>query len=92
MESPIVGSPSRLDDRFSDSPISDIVVIPGPPYPAKNSVSETQSRESLCSVSSATKNSSHDVVFDNTDNPVVKLTQSTQHRDVIKEKLTKVHT
>ena len=79
MESPIVDNPGRLDDRFSDSPISDIVVIPGPPYPAKDSVSETQSRESLCSVSSATKNSSHDVVFDNTDNPVVKLTQSTQH-------------
>ena len=79
MESLIVNSHTRLDDTFSDSPISDIVVIPGPPYPAKNSVSETQSREFLCPVSSATKNSSHDVVFDNRDNPVGKLNQSTQH-------------
>ena len=56
-----------------------MVVIPGPPYSAKNCVSETQSRESLCPVSSATKNSNHDVVFYKRDNPVAKLTQSTQH-------------
>lgn len=65
-ESPIVNSHNRLDDSFSDSPISDIVVIPGHPYPTKNIVSETQSRESLCPLSSATKNSNHNVTFDNT--------------------------
>ena len=79
VESPIVNSHSPLDDSFSDSPISDIVVIPGPPYPAKNSVSETQSRESLCPVSSTKKNGNHDVVSDSRDNPVAKLTQSTPH-------------
>ena len=48
MESPIVNSPSRLfDESFSDSDVPDIVVIPGPPFPAKHSVSEMQSRESL---------------------------------------------
>ena len=81
MESPIINSHNCHDDSFSDSPISDIMVIPGPLYPAKNSVSETQSTESLCPLTytSATKNGNHDVAFEDSDNTVTKLNQSTQH-------------
>ena len=71
MESSIFNSHGRLDDSFSESLVSDIVVISGPPYPAKIAYLK-QYEEYLCPVSSATKNSNHIVVFDNRDNPVTK--------------------
>ena len=64
-QTPIVNNNIRSDVSSSDSPIADILVIPGPTYPVSNSESQEQFSNYVGTNSSVTENGTYDVIFDN---------------------------